>query len=107
MTSKNRLEFLESLAAAGKADSFARYALALEYQKSGQAAAAVATFEALRKVDPDYLPMYFMSGQLLSTLGQLPEAIEWLEAGLVVAERKGDGKTSSELTGLLAELKSA
>jgi tetratricopeptide (TPR) repeat protein len=104
VTANHRIEFLENLVAAGRADSFARYALALEYDKIGRTEAALLTFETLRQNDPEYLPMYLMSGGLLSKLGQPERAVEWLKAGILLAERKGDQKAASELSGLLSEL---
>lgn len=98
-----RLAFLEQLLQSGKADSFARYALAMEYRKEQRVDDALATFEALREADGDYLPMYLMAGQILIEQGRKPEAKAWLEAGLELARRKGDGKAESELGDALAQ----
>lgn len=104
MTQKNREQFLVELVASGKADSFARYALALEYKKLSKLDEAIATFGELRKVDPAYVPMYLMAGQLLRQSGQTESAREWLKAGLEAARLKNDSKASSELSSLLAEI---
>ena len=97
-----RLEMLEKLVAGGKADSFARYALAMEYRREQRVADSLSTFEALRAGDPDYLPMYLMAGQLLIESTRPAEAREWLTAGTEVARRTGDAKTLSELEDALA-----
>lgn len=97
-----RREMLEKLLANGQADSFARYALAMEYRNEKRVADALATFEALRGVDPDYLPMYLMAGQLLIDDGRGTEAKPWLEAGIALARDKGDGKAEAELEAALA-----
>ena len=99
-----RLAYLEQLAATGKADSFARYALALEYRNAGRTADALSAFEALRAVDDGYVPMYLMAGQMLIEAGHRAEARVWLEAGLVVARAKGDGHALGEIEGLLGQL---
>jgi predicted Zn-dependent protease len=104
VTRPNRLEFLEDLVAKGKADSFARYALALEYAKQERYDEAVSTFSALRAGDPSYLPMYLMAGKLLSEHGQPAAARQWIEAGLSVAKTKNDPKTHGELSELLSTL---
>jgi hypothetical protein len=96
-----RLAMLETLAASGKADSFALYALAMEYRNAERPADALATFERLRSTDADYLPMYLMAGQLLIDADRCPEARTWLEAGIALATRKGDGKAKNELTAAL------
>ena len=99
-----RLEMLRGLVETGRADSFGRYALALELRKDGQHAEALAAFEALRELDPSYLPMYFLCGQLLLDMNRESEAASWFSAGIAVAERAGDGKTLSELQAALAEI---
>ena len=92
-----RLDMLEKLVSSGTADSFARYALAMEYRKEGRAKDAILAFEALRAKDADYLPMYLMVGQILTDENQGAEARAWLEAGVELATRRGDGKAKSEL----------
>jgi predicted Zn-dependent protease len=100
-TTNKRLEMLEKLAGAGKADSFGLYALAMEYRKAGRTGDALATFETLRERDPEYLAMYLMAGQVLADEGRDADARVWLEAGIALATKKGDGKARSELTAAL------
>ena len=101
MPTNKRLEMLEKLAEAGKADSFGLYALAMEYRKADRTGDAVATFETLRDRDPEYLAMYLMAGTLLTDIGRDADARAWLEAGIVLATKKGDSKARSELTAAL------
>ncbi len=99
-----RLAMLTELVESGKADAFARYALALEHRKEGRNEVALEVFAALRRDEPGYLAMYFIAGRLLMDLGRDAEARDWIEAGLKVAEAKGDGKTLRELEAALSEL---
>lgn len=99
-----RLAFLEQHVATGAADSFAFYGLAMEYRKEGRIDDAVATFAKLKEKDPDYLALYLMAGQTLIDAGRPAEARSWLETGIEVATRKGDGKTLGELESALATL---
>jgi Tfp pilus assembly protein PilF len=99
-----RLAFLEQLVESGKADSFARYALGMEYRKEERPADAMRAFEALRAADPDYLAMYLMAGQIASDVADVETAREWLETGRALAEKKGDAKALSEIEDLLATL---
>lgn len=92
-----RLAYLEQTVASGSADSFARYALALEYAGRERVTDAVATFEALRAVDPDYVPMYLMCGTTLAKMGLKDDARVWLEQGVIVAKKKGDTHALSEI----------
>jgi len=92
-----RLEMLEKMVASGQADSFARYALAMEYRKEKRIEDSLSAFMTLREKDPEYLALYLMAGQLLIEAGRAPEAKPWLEAGIELARRKGDAKTLGEL----------
>jgi len=96
-----RLDMLERLAKTGAADSFALYALALEYKREGRANDALRTFASLREKDAEYLAMYLMAGELLADEGREAEAREWLRAGVALATKKGDGKARSELEAAL------
>ena len=99
-----RLELLEKLVASGQADSFGRYALAMEYRKLGRSEQALGAFKDLRDRDPDYLPTYQMAAGLLTELDRPADARPWLEAGLTLARRLGNDKTASELAQALEEL---
>lgn len=96
-----RREMLEKMAASGKADSFALYALAMEYSGEHRLEDALRTFQTLRENDPSYLPMYLMAGQLLIDEDRAAEARPWLEAGVALAEKQGNGKARSELAAAL------
>ena len=99
-----RLAMLEQLVASGKADAFARYALAMEYRKESRFEEALSAFRALRELDPEYLALYLMAGQLLIEHDRGADAVEWLEQGLEVARRRGDQKALSELQAALDEV---
>jgi predicted Zn-dependent protease len=101
MTSK-RLEVLLKMTSSGKADSFAWYALALEYKGLGRIDDAVSTFTELRQLDATYVPMYLMCGTMLVEAGRRDEAKEWLTVGLAAARQKGDGHAAGEIEGALA-----
>jgi predicted Zn-dependent protease len=92
-----RLEMLEKLTGAGKADSFAWYALAMEYRKAGRTGEALTTFEKLRSADPDYVPMYLMAGQMLVECERSGEAVAWFAQGIERARARGDMKALAEL----------
>jgi predicted Zn-dependent protease len=101
-----RLDMLEKLVASAGADSFALYALALEYRRERRVGEALSSFEKLRAKDPDYLPMYLMAGETLAEEDRTAEAREWLEAGIALATRQGDSKTRGELETALGQLAS-
>jgi len=99
-----RLAFLEQTTGAGGADSFAWYALGLEYRKEQRFDDAVTAFQSLREKDPGYLALYLMAGQTLVEAGRSGDAGEWLRAGIDLARSRGDGKTLGELESALADL---
>ena len=101
-TSK-RLEFLKKLTSTSN-DPFAWYGLAMEYRSLELLDESVATFTALRAKNPDYVPMYLMAGQTLEKAGRVPEAREWLTAGIEAAKAKGDAHAAGELEGALGAL---
>ncbi len=101
-----RLDLLETMVKSGSADSFALYALALEYRKENRADAAIETFTTLRARDPDYLPMYLMAGQVFVAASRFAEALDWLEAGIQLARAKADSKALGELEAELSNAKS-
>ncbi len=98
-----RLAFLEQATSSGSADSFAWYALALEYRREGRVDDALGAFRSLRERDPAYLAQYLMAGQMLVEAGRGGEAREWLEAGMVHARARSDTKTLGELEAALSE----
>ncbi len=94
---------LEKMVESGQADSFARYALALEYKKEGQIELAVDAFAALRAADSEYLPQYLMAGQMLIDVGRKEEARTWLEEGLALAKKVGNSQAAGELEAALSD----
>lgn len=98
-----RLEMLQSLTRDGGGDAFAWYGLAMEYRREARPDDAMDAFRTLRRMHPDYLPMYLMAGQVLLADDKQGEAREWLEAGVALAETKGDEKTLGELREALSE----
>ena len=103
MTSK-RLEVLLKMTSNAQADSFAWYALALEYKGLGRIDDALATFAALRQKDGAYVPMYLMCGTMLIEANRRAEAKEWLLEGVGAARAKGDTHAAGEIEAALATL---
>jgi Tfp pilus assembly protein PilF len=103
----NRVEILKGFLQEDPKDSFSRYALALEYIKSGQVEDARREFEFVRDNDPVYVATYFQLAQLYRNLGLKHDAEKTYRTGITVAAKAGDAHTQSELeealNGLLAE----
>ena len=99
-----RLAMLRQMTESGQADAFAWYALALELKGRGEQAEALSAFEKLRAQFPDYVPQYLMCGTMLTEMGRVSQAREWLESGIIRAQERGDAHAKSELEGALEQL---
>uniref|UniRef100_E6Q007 Uncharacterized protein n=1 Tax=mine drainage metagenome TaxID=410659 RepID=E6Q007_9ZZZZ len=100
----DKLAGLKEILAMDPNNSFARYGLAMEYASSGETEAALAEFDTLLHVNPDYTAGYFMAAQTLARVQRTAEAIERLKAGIASARRTGNTHAESEMQGMLDEL---
>jgi predicted Zn-dependent protease len=99
-----RLAFLEKVTSDGSKDPLAWYGLALEYAGLERIEDAIATFEKLRALNPKYVPMYLMCGQVLAKAGRASEARSWLETGIGEARAQGNQHALGEMQDALAGL---
>jgi tetratricopeptide (TPR) repeat protein len=104
MTESSRMEMLASFLEQNPNDAFARYGLAMEYSKAGQTEKALAEFNQLLRLHPDYTNGYFMAAQTLERIGRRPEAKTMLENGVEAAKRTGNKDALSEMSGMLDEI---
>jgi len=93
----SRVEEILKMMKTDPKDSFLRYALALEYEKSGDLKLVIDCIESLLKDDPNYLGAYYKLGQLYEVKDDLDTAEEIYKKGIVLAEAKKDNKTKGEL----------
>ena len=99
-----RIDMLKEFLGETPNDSFARYALALEYVKLDQVEDARREFETVRTNDPDYLATYYQLGQLYTRLGLRHEAEKTFRSGITVAVKQRDSHTQTELEAALESL---
>ena len=104
MSEPNRLQLLTEFLQQNPGDAFARYGLAMEYSKAGQTEQALAEFNKLMELHPDYTNGYFMAAQVLERSGRTAEAKQMLEKGVEAARRTGNKHALSEMSGMLEEL---
>ncbi len=104
MTETSRLETLKQMVEQEPDDEFSRYGLALEYKKIGEVEESLKHFTILIERKPDYVPGYFMSGQLLAEEGRIDEAKARLKEGIRAAERSNDQHAVMEMTEVLDTL---
>ena len=95
----SRLEMLLQLLQERPNDSFARFALAKEYEKQSELPSALENYLALRQSDPAYVGLYYHLGKLYELLEQPETAIEVYRAGMEVAKSAKDMHALGELNG--------
>ena len=81
----SRLENLKKMLQDDPQDTFARYALGLEYMSSGENENARDIFEELRVLDPNYVATYNHLGKIYELPGVELEAIKISENRVEVA----------------------
>ena len=100
----SRLENLKKMLQSDPQDTFARYALGLEYMSAGENENARDTFEELRVLDPNYVATYYQLGKVFELLGDENEARKVYEKGVYVAASQGDEHTKQELEQAINDL---
>lgn len=100
----DRLQKLKEFLEKDPRDSFLRHALALEYIKLGNDAAAKKEFEDLLTQNPAYVGSYYHLGKLLERNGDTNAAIVIYEQGMAQAKAAGDMHAHGELRGAYEEL---
>lgn len=98
----DRVSALQAMLEADPANTFARYALAMEFANSAQLEQAVAQFEAILRHNPDYGAAYYHGGQALEKLGRTADAANLYRAGIDATTKSGDAHTASELQAALS-----
>ena len=100
----DRVAMLKEILTDNPNDAFARYGLAMEYANTGDTATALAEYEKIVALDPNYVPAYQMGGQLLLNLRRDEEARQWFDKGIEAARRTGNQHAESEMQGILETL---
>jgi predicted Zn-dependent protease len=109
-TIRSNIEFMDKIAALNEilsldpANAFARYGVAMEYLTQNNTTAALEAFDTCIQNNPDYVPAYQMSAQTLAKLGQSPQALDRLRAGIAAAHRTNNTHALSEMQSLLDDL---
>jgi predicted Zn-dependent protease len=85
-------------------DAFTRYGLAMAYTAENNTDAALAEFDTLIVHNPDYVPAYQMSAQLLVKLGRTEEAANRLHLGIAAGNRTNNQHAVAEMEAMREEL---
>lgn len=93
----SRLEQLQKFLEDEPTDAFTHYAIALEYVARKQDKEAIAKFEEVLALDPNYIAAYHQLGLLYSRANMKDAAAKILEQGIRVAEQIGDSHARAEM----------
>ncbi|MEO6289340.1 MAG: hypothetical protein ABIO76_05445 [Ginsengibacter sp.] len=99
-----RIEQIKKLLKSDENDSFLQHALALEYIKMGDDAAAKVLFNSILEREPGYIGSYYHLGKLLERNNDFPAAIGVYKKGMEVAESAKDHHSFTELQAAFDEL---
>ncbi|MBI1807508.1 MAG: tetratricopeptide repeat protein [Ignavibacteria bacterium] len=102
--STTRLDTLQQFLEQDPNDPFNHYAIALEYVSSHCYPEAIAKFQELMALDPNYVPAYHQLGLLFARLGKNDEALKTFERGIEIAALVGDMHARSEMEEAIDEL---
>ncbi len=92
-----RIEKLKGFLKDSPADSFLQHALALEYIKISNDAAARELFENILEREPGYVGSYYHLAKLLERANDTNGAIAVYERGMEEAKKAGDKHAYNEL----------
>ncbi len=100
----DRIEALKQFLEAAPQDCFVRYGLAQEYVKLGRLDEAIAAFDEILGLNPDYQAAYYHLGKAYESAGRSDEAREAYRKGVEASFRTGDLHARSELEAALQAL---
>ena len=100
----SRLEQLQKFLDDEPGDAFTHYAIALEYSKMGKTAEAIAKFEEVIGLNPEYIPAYHQLGLLFVQHKRKEEALAILKKGIAAAVVEGDAHAAGEMQETIEEL---
>ena len=97
----DRTDALKALLSQDPQNSRFRYMLATELVNAGSFESAIAEFNTLLDIDPDYVPGWFHAGRTAEQMGQEEDARTYYRRGIDAARRTGDQHSLSELQAAL------
>lgn len=100
----DRIAQIKQFLVATPNDSFLKHALALEYIKLNDDAAARQLFEELLAHEPGYVGSYYHLGKLLERAGDNAAAISTYEKGMAMAKAGNERHAYNELQSAYEDL---
>jgi tetratricopeptide (TPR) repeat protein len=104
MDGMDRIAMLQQLLTEHPNEALPRYSLAMEYSNAGSTESALAEFNKLLELHPDYANGYFMAAQTLAKIGNTDAAKDYLRKGISAAERTRNAHARAEMEDMLDQL---
>ena len=92
------IQNLEKMLASGKDSALLRFSLGNEYSKLQDFSHAADHLRQAVTLDPNYSAAWKILGKALAEMGNLQEALDVYQQGIIIAEQKGDKQASKEMT---------
>lgn len=86
-----------TMLASGRDNALLRFSLGNEYLKRGDAVNAATHLRRAVEHDPKYSAAWKLLGKALADTAALPEALAAYQAGIAVAEARGDKQAAKEM----------
>ena len=100
----SRIDQLQSFLKDSPNDSFIIFAIAKEFEKTGDLHQAEKQYRLIHKNEPEYVGMYYHLGKLLFNNNDLQGAWKIYSEGMQVAKQQGDQHALNELAGARLEI---
>ncbi len=100
----NRLQYLTQLLEASPKEPFLLFALAKEYESTGDNVQSLAFYLRLKETDPAYVGTYYHLGKLYEQLEDFQNAIFTYKQGIETSRQAGDRHAMNELQAALLNL---
>ena len=102
MPTTDRLQKLQQMLEKDPADPFLHFALGMEHKKSGNTAAAIASFDKTLEKDPGYCVAYHQAALTYEDAGDIEAAKNKYHQGIAAARKKGDHHAADEMEAALS-----
>ncbi|MGE0876230.1 MAG: tetratricopeptide repeat protein [Burkholderiales bacterium] len=102
--SSDRIASLEKLVGTPRDGALLRYGLGMEYEKSGDAAQAIAHLAKAVEFDPAYSAAWSLLGKLYADAGRTDEARQAWENGIAAAHKRGDKQAEKTMAVFMKRL---
>lgn len=100
----SRLDTIQQMLESNPKDAFLRFALAKEYEKSGDDERVKAIYQELVDDSPEYVGTYYHLGKTLERLGEEAAAFKTYTKGMEICKKLGENHARAELAGARLEL---